>query len=212
MFDFRYDTAVIAQPELPTSLTIPRTKVMFDRIVALLLLGPLIICAAVLAVLNPFVNAGSLIFTQKRMGQNCKPFTMIKFRTMHTARQARGAFDRLESERVTPLGQFLRRSRIDELPQIINVLRGEMSLIGPRPDCYDHALVYLRDVPGYAARQGALPGISGYAQTELGYIDDMDAMRRRVAADLYYIAHASFGFDLRIAWRTLGVVMGRRGA
>jgi lipopolysaccharide/colanic/teichoic acid biosynthesis glycosyltransferase len=212
MFDFSNDTVFVAEVETPSSHTIPRTKFAFDRLIALLLLGPLLICGAILCVLNPFLNTGPLVFIQKRMGQDCKPFTMIKFRTMRATHQIRGAFDPLDADRVTPLGRFLRRTRIDELPQIINVLRGDMSLIGPRPDCYDHARVYLHDVPGYAARQRALPGISGYAQTELGYIDDVDAMRHRVAADLYYIAHASFGFDMRIAWRTVGVILGQRGA
>jgi lipopolysaccharide/colanic/teichoic acid biosynthesis glycosyltransferase len=212
MFDFRNEPTFDPSAVLPASPAIPRAKFCFDRLVALLLLGPLLLCALTLCILNPFLNAGPLVFLQRRMGQDCKPFTMVKFRTMRTTDQTRGAFDPLDVDRVTRLGQLLRRSRIDELPQIINVLRGEMSLIGPRPDCYDHARVYLLQIPGYAARQTALPGISGYAQTELGYIDDMDAMRRRVAADLYYIAHASFGFDLQIAWRTLGVVAGRRGA
>jgi lipopolysaccharide/colanic/teichoic acid biosynthesis glycosyltransferase len=212
MFNFRNEARFVPRAALPVSPPVPRTKFLFDRLVAMSLFGPLLICAAILCVLNPFLNAGPLVFRQTRMGQDCMPFTMIKFRTMHAAGQTRGAFDPLDIDRVTPLGQFLRHSRIDELPQIINVLRGEMSLIGPRPDCYDHARVYLHEIPGYAARQTALPGISGYAQTELGYIDDIDAMRRRVAADLYYIAHASFGFDLQIAWRTLGVVVGRRGA
>ncbi len=212
MFDFHNDTAFVARADPPPKPATPRTKFIFDRTVALLLLGPLAVCAGVLLLLNPFLNAGPLFFVQERMGQGCKPFTMIKFRTMRVADQKRGAFDPLDTDRVTPLGRFLRSYRIDELPQVINVLRAEMSLIGPRPDCYDHARVYINAIPGYAARQAVLPGISGYAQTELGYIDDADAMRRRVAADLYYLDHASFGFDLHIAWRTLAVVAARRGA
>mgnify|MGYP000029413622 CR=1 FL=1 len=212
MFDFPNSTT-LPQPIVGQSVQPPlRAKVAFDKVMAVLLLLPLVVCALTLILLNPVLNKGPLLFMQRRMGQDCKPFTMIKFRTMRVAKPARGAFEPLDADRVTPLGQFLRRCRIDELPQVLNVLRGDMSLIGPRPDCYDHARVYLRDVPGYAARQSALPGISGYAQVKLGYIDDIHAMHRRVAADLYYIAHASFAFDMRIAWHTVIVVLGRQGA
>lgn len=212
MFDFPHNT-ILSQPvAAPRAQSRVRAKLIFDMVLAVVLLIPLVIFALTLALLNPFANKGPLFYMQRRMGQDCKPFTMIKFRTMRVSKRTRGAFAPLDVDRITPLGVFLRRSRIDELPQILNVLRGEMSLIGPRPDCYDHARVYLREVPGYAARQSALPGISGYAQVKLGYIDDISAMHRRVAADLHYIAHASFGFDMRIAWRTLIVVLGRQGA
>ncbi|WP_106745883.1 sugar transferase [Yoonia maritima] len=212
MFDLHNDTVLQGHviPKQPVSQ--PWPKLIFDKCVALLLLVPLMVFAAVLVMLNPFVNAGPLIFVQRRMGQDCLPFDVIKFRTMRPAPVARGAFDPLDVDRVTRLGRWLRKTRIDELPQVINVLRGEMSLIGPRPDCYDHARVYLRDIPGYAARHRVLPGISGYAQTELGYIDSIGAVRRKVAADLYYIANASFRLDMQIAWRTLIVVLARRGA
>jgi lipopolysaccharide/colanic/teichoic acid biosynthesis glycosyltransferase len=110
------------------------------------------------------------------------------------------------------LGRFLRRSRLDELPQILNVLRGEMSLIGPRPDTFEHACVYLREIPGYAARHQVMPGISGYAQTEVGYVDGLDGIHRKVAADHYYLKHASFALDLWITWRTIGVVLTRQGS
>ena len=125
---------------------------------------------------------------------------------------ARGAFDALETDRINFLGRLIRGTRIDELPQIINVLRGEMSLIGPRPDSYDHACVYVREIPGYADRHHVMPGISGFAQTEVGYVDGLDGIKRKVAADTYYIANASFWFDLWITWRTLHVVLARRGA
>ena len=95
--------------------------------------------------------------------------------------------------------------------KFINVLRGEMSLIGPRPDSYDHARVYLRVVPGYQERHQIVPGISGFAQTEVGYVDGLDGIHRKVAADLHYIAHATLRFDLWITWRTLAVVVGQRG-
>ncbi|KJZ21055.1 glycosyl transferase [Loktanella sp. S4079] len=172
---------------------------------------PLVFCATLLVLLNPFANPGRLWFWQQRMGKDCKPFYVLKFRTMREGPSRRGAFDPLEKGRVTVLGQFLRRARLDELPQVINVLRGEMSLIGPRPDCYEHAVVYAQQVPGYTARHSVLPGISGYAQTQIGYVDSFASISRKVAADLYYIDQACFGFDMRIAWRTIIVILTRSG-
>ena len=124
----------------------------------------------------------------------------------------RGADDPLEVNRITPLGGFLRRTRLDEIPQIINVLRGEMSLIGPRPDCYEHAETYLATIPGYRERHAALPGISGLAQTELGYVQGIEATRIKVVADLDYINRQSIRLDMWIFWRTLQIVAGRAGA
>lgn len=186
---------------------------LFDLGVSLILLVPLAFVTGLLFILNPLLNAGPVVFRQTRMGKGCQPFTAIKFRTMSVKTGVtRGAFDALETDRISRLGQILRKTRIDELPQIINVLRGEMSLIGPRPDSFDHAIVYLRDVPGYAQRHRILPGISGYAQTEVGYVDDLDGVREKVVADLYYLRHATLQFDLWIAWRTLCVVFGCRGS
>lgn len=129
-----------------------------------------------------------------------------------TASVKRGAHDPLEVDRVTQLGRFLRRTRIDELPQVVNVLRGEMSLIGPRPDFFDHAIEYVETVPGYRQRHMVKPGISGFAQTEVGYADSMDAVAAKVAADLYYIRNRRTRLEAWIFWRTLVTVFGRRGA
>lgn len=189
------------------------TKAIFDVLMSVLLLVPLVLITLILIVLNPLFNAGPVVFLQKRMGLDGYAFTAIKFRTMReSGPMTRGAFDALETDRISALGRILRKTRIDELPQIINVLRGEMSLIGPRPDAYEHAVTYLQTVPGYAQRHRVLPGISGYAQTEVGYVEAIDGVQRKVMADLYYISHASFGFDLWITWRTLCVVFGRKGS
>ena len=110
-----------------------------------------------------------------------------------------------------PIGWLLRRTHIDELPQLLNVLKGEMSLIGPRPDYFEHAQVYLGVVPGYRERHIVKPGISGYAQIEVGYADGIETVQRKVNADLHYIRNASFLFDTWIAWRTIIVVVTRKG-
>lgn len=187
-------------------------KRVFDIGMSILLLPVLLLTAAGLLVLNPVINRGSVLFVQQRMGQGCRPFRAFKFRSMVEVEAIeRGPFDALEHHRITSLGRLLRKSRLDELPQIINVLRGEMSLIGPRPDYLDHARVFVETVPGYRERHAVLPGISGYAQVAHGYIEGHDGLRNKVAADLHYIRHGSVAFDLWIAWRTFVVVILRYG-
>ncbi|HEV8036004.1 sugar transferase [Yoonia sp.] len=217
MFDFQDDMLdvatwpVVEDGHLP-SRQMRLSKRVFDIGLSVLLLPVLGVIAAGLLVLNPFYNRGSLMHRQLRMGYAGQPFIAYKFRSMrHIATQMRGAFDRLEEDRISTFGALMRKCRIDELPQIINVLRGEMSLIGPRPDLFEHARAYQEQVPGYAARHQVMPGISGLAQTEIGYVDGMKGIRRKVAADHYYIAHASLRFDLWIAWRTLCVIVAQKG-
>ena len=184
----------------------------FDLSVCLLLLPMLLGVALALLLLNPWANRGPLFFVQERMGRGCRPFRAWKFRTMACASIERGAFDALDAHRITPLGGWLRRSHLDELPQVINVLSGEMSLIGPRPDYFEHARIYLDAVPGYRERHQVRPGISGYAQTELGYVDGLEGLQAKVEADLHYVRHASLALDLRIAWKTLLAVLRRQGS
>jgi lipopolysaccharide/colanic/teichoic acid biosynthesis glycosyltransferase len=124
----------------------------------------------------------------------------------------RGPDDPIETDRITPLGQWLRKSRFDELPQILNVYRGDMSLIGPRPDEFRHAQHYLHSIPAYRDRHSVRPGISGLAQIELGYAEGMDATRRKTRADMDYIARATIWLDLWIFWRTIVTVIRMRGA
>lgn len=195
------------------SLQFQVAKRGFDVVVSLMLVPVYLVACAVLLLANPHFNRGKLLFVQPRMGQGTKPFQALKFRSMTDAPAvARGAHDPLETDRITKLGRFLRKSRIDELPQIFNVLKGEMSLIGPRPDFYAHAEEYLKTVPGYRARYSVRPGISGYAQTEVGYADNLDAVSAKVAADLYYIRNRRLRLEAWIVWRTLQTVFGRHGA
>ncbi|MDE9450353.1 sugar transferase [Aliiroseovarius sp. Z3] len=186
-------------------------KRVFDVCFCLILLPILCVVAFILSVLNSVLSPGPLLFMQPRMGRNCTPFMAYKFRTMTPSTKSRRANDPLENERITSLGAALRQSRLDELPQIINVLRGEMSLIGPRPDCYDHAVTFLRIVPGYKERHVVLPGISGFAQTELGYVEGIEATAKKVEADLHYIANRNFRMEVWIFWRTLVTVISRTG-
>lgn len=173
----------------------------------------LVMAGFCLLLVNPIWNKGPLLFMQSRMGQGCQPFTAVKFRSMTVVTEvSRGAHDPLEQDRITRLGHFIRKSRIDELPQILNVLKGEMSLIGPRPDYIGHALEYIKTVPGYRARHAVKPGISGFAQTEVGYADTPEAVLAKVKADLFYIRNRRLLVEFWIVWRTLVTVFGRHGA
>ncbi len=189
------------------------TKRAFDIIVSLLLLPTLVMFALILLLVNPFYNRGPLFFVQPRMGRDCRAFNVIKFRSMTKVhRVQRSANDPLEVDRITPLGKIMRKSRVDELPQILNVLRGQMSLIGPRPDFFHHARRYMRTVPGYRERHCIRPGISGLAQTYLGYAEGNEATAAKVRADLYYIQNAGFRLEMWVFWRTLVTVFCRHGA
>lgn len=191
----------------------PLAKRVFDLVGGVVLLVPLGLVLVGLLMLNPWLNRGPVFFVQERMGRYGRPFRAWKLRTMAAAeRIERGAFDPLDRHRITPLGQVLRRTRLDELPQVLNVLKGEMSLIGPRPDYYPHALVYADTVPGYRERHAVRPGISGLAQTEVGYVEGPEGVRAKVDADLHYVRHAGLRLDLWIVWRTLAVVLGQQGS
>lgn len=188
-------------------------KRCIDISVSLFLLPLLIVTGCLLLLLNPVLNRGPLLFVQLRMGQHCKPFPAIKFRSMRppSSKARRSPECPLEHDRITPLGSFLRKARLDELPQILNVLKGDMSLIGPRPDYVHHARKYLRAIPGYRQRHVVRPGISGLAQTVQGYAEGMDATRRKVALDLHYIESFGPRVDARVFLHTLKIVFGLRG-
>lgn len=209
---FETETHAIGPADAGRVTPYERAKRLFDVVFSLALLSVTAVVALVLLCLNPFFNRGPLFYCQTRMGKDCLPFTAFKFRSMQPDTDpARGAFDPLEHHRITPLGQFLRVARIDELPQLVNVLRGHMSLIGPRPDAYDHAAEYLVTFPSYRARYSVLPGISGLAQTEVGYVDGEAGIRAKIAADHYYLRNRGFRLDCWIFWRTLKTVAQRGG-
>lgn len=221
MFDSDFAAAAITQHDLASmesgtpdrSPAFQIAKRTFDVVFSLVLMPFVGLTALCLLVLNPFFNRGPLFYVQLRMGRGCRAFPALKFRTMQPAsRISRSAHDPLETDRITTLGRFLRKTRLDELPQVINVLRGDMSLIGPRPDYFHHARHYLRVIPGYRARHAVRPGISGLAQTQLGYAAGMDATTAKVRADLYYIQNSGFRLEAWLFWRTLVVVFCRHGA
>jgi lipopolysaccharide/colanic/teichoic acid biosynthesis glycosyltransferase len=183
-------------------------KRIFDIFVSLLLLPFFAIIIIILLVFNQFFNPGRLFFIQARMGMNCEMFFVIKFRTMsHIEEISRKHDDPIETNRITPLGKLLRKMRIDELPQILNVLKGDMSLIGPRPDYYAHALEYLKLVDGYRERYAIRPGISGLSQIRLGYVENLNATSEKVSIDNYYIQNLSYITEFKIIINTILIVI-----
>ena len=183
-------------------------KRIFDIFVSLSLLPLLIIIAIILLVFNRFFNPGKLFFIQKRMGKNCKFFFTIKFRTMTHIKEITRSYDEpIETSRITPLGRILRKMRIDELPQVLNVLKGEMSLIGPRPDYYLHALEYLKNIDGYRERHAIRPGITGLSQVRLGYAESLEATSHKANIDNYYIKNIGYMIELKIIINTIFVIM-----
>lgn len=184
----------------------------FDVVVAVLALPVVVLVAAALCVINPIWNRGPLLHVQPRMGRRCRPFRPLKFRTMQVAAITRGPDDPLEIDRITPLGRFLRRTRIDELPQFVNVFLGQMSLIGPRPDYWGHAVHYLQTVPGYRRRHIVRPGITGLAQVDGGYAEGIDATATKTRHDLRYLAEAGFRMDWYVLRRTVVVLLTGWGA
>ncbi|GAA6175283.1 sugar transferase [Sulfitobacter pacificus] len=188
-----------------------RFKRLNDLVISVLLLPVLGAAAVLLLVVNPWVNPGPLMFRQTRVGWYDRPFVMLKFRTMRPdAGQAR--FADAESHRITGFGAILRRFRIDELPQIINVLRGEMSLIGPRPEQPEFARQYRQTLPDYHHRHVVRPGLSGLSQVVQGYTSDDQGTRVKLALDLRYISKSGFRMEAYIFWRTLVTVLTGYGA
>ncbi len=180
------------------------------------------IVLAVLPVALPVLAAGALavliamgrpiLFVQPRTGQGGKVFAIYKLRTMQPSSEDHGITTVKGDLRITPVGRFLRRSRIDELPQLLNVLKGDMSIIGPRPEWTLLSERYSRELPVYVYRHLVRPGITGWAQVKGGYASDLAETRTKVGYDLFYIKNLSFSLDLQILVRTVWTLLTGRGA
>jgi lipopolysaccharide/colanic/teichoic acid biosynthesis glycosyltransferase len=177
-------------------------------VLSLPLLVPLLLAVAGAVRLD---TPGPVFFRQQRVGRRGRVFSMVKFRTMvHGA--VGPSFTRAADPRVTRVGAVLRRCRLDELPQIVNVLRGEMSWVGPRPEALTLDDAYVRDIPHFALRGIVRPGVTGWAQINQGYAHDPDEMRSKLEYDLFYLKHCSLWLDLVIVLRTFAVVFSGTGA
>lgn len=183
-------------------------KRLIDIIVSacllLTLLPLLVICAAIIRL----ESTGHPIFSQKRVGMGGRPFVIYKLRSMRQVDgDSKARFATKHDERITPMGRLLRRSRIDELPQLWNVLAGDMSLIGPRPEQVDLTNAIKTEIPLFSLRHSVRPGITGWAQVLQGYADDISTTRTKLSYDLWYVSNVSVLVDVAIFIRTLKVIM-----
>jgi exopolysaccharide biosynthesis polyprenyl glycosylphosphotransferase len=194
-------------------------KWLEDKVIASLCLFVTLPLMVLIAALIKLDDGGPVLFRQKRLGANNLPFDLAKFRSMRVAQAdpLGHQLTRTGDPRITRIGRFLRKTSLDELPQLFNVLRGDMSLVGPRP----HALAasaagiaYARAVNGYPIRHRVKPGMTGWAQVNgwRGETSTLEQLRRRVEHDLYYIENWSLAFDLLILGRTVFAVFSRQNA
>ncbi|TCK68842.1 exopolysaccharide biosynthesis polyprenyl glycosylphosphotransferase [Winogradskyella wandonensis] len=161
---------------------------------------------------NLIGNKGPLFYTQERIGRNSTLFTILKFRTMVTnAEDGKAQWATKNDTRITTFGKFLRRSRLDEIPQFINVLKGEMSIIGPRPERPFFVAELSRSIPFYETRHIVKPGLTGWAQVNSRYGGSVEESLTKLQYDLYYIKHRSPFLDLNIILKTLSTVLYYRG-
>jgi len=155
-------------------------------------------------------SPGTIFFRQHRIGLNGKSFEVVKFRTMHENAHF-DPYTKKEDSRIFPFGKFMRKSRIDELPQLWNVLKGDMHLFGPRTEWCILVENYEKEIPYYHERHLVRPGISGWAQVMYPYGANTEDSRQKLMYDLYYISHWSVWLEIETIIRTIGVVMGRKG-
>src|SRR6185436_7011068 len=152
-------------------------------------------------------SEGPVLFTQARAGKNGRAFNLLKFRTMHPAEVHPSEWVQDNHHRITRLGQYLRRFRLDELPQLINILRGEMNLVGPRPHPMTNHTTFMEHIAYYGLRSTVRPGVTGWAQVRYGYANNLDEETEKMRYDLYYIKNRSLWLDFRIMLATTGIVL-----
>lgn len=157
-------------------------------------------------------SPGPIFFRQTRVGLRGNPFTVLKFRTMRQDAESAGAqWAARNDPRVTRIGKFMRKSRIDEIPQLWNVLRGDMGFVGPRPERPEFVPLLSQEMPYYHLRHTIRPGLTGWAQVRYGYGGSLEESRHKLEYDLYYLKHMSLGLDLLIMFETIKTVVRRRG-
>lgn len=177
----------------------------------LLLLSPVMLAIAAAVKIS---SSGPVVYRQRRLTRGGKEFTMYKFRTMVTnAEKSSGAvWANVKDVRITAIGRFLRSTRLDELPQLINIILGDMSLIGPRPERPELARDLARELPNFNRRMEVRAGLSGLAQVSSGYAACVDSYRIKLAHDIFYVENRSLLLDLKIALKTVTVVLTAFGA
>lgn len=198
-------------------VVVPRRKPLYSAVKRLFdftmaLLGLIVLCIpmAIIAIVIRLDSPGGVIFRQVRLGKDARPFTMYKFRSMRMDAEKNGAqWANADDDRCTRVGRFLRRCRMDELPQLWNILRGDMSIVGPRPErpvFYEEFETYIH---GFSHRLAVRPGLTGYAQVNGGY--DLKP-EEKIQFDMQYIAQRSIWMDLKCIFKTVRIVFTHEGA
>ncbi len=195
------------------------TKRAIDIIGSLVLLPALLTAFLIVGLLIKIDSRGNVFFFQERVGFRGGTFKMIKFRTMKVRDSAgeeragrTDAMTKADDDRITGIGRFLRKTRIDELPQVLNILRGEMSWIGPRPEAIALSKWYESELPFYSYRHIVRPGISGWAQVNQGHVTDVNDVRAKLRYDFYYVKNISLWLDLLVVLKTFRVIFTGSGA
>ncbi|PHQ28635.1 sugar transferase [Leeuwenhoekiella nanhaiensis] len=184
----------------------------FNAFFAVVVLALTLVLLPLIVLGNLIANPGPLIYRQKRVGMNGKVFEILKFRTMVVDAEADGAqYAQKKDRRITPFGKILRNTRLDEIPQCINILKGDMSLIGPRPERPVFVKKLSEEIPFYEIRHVVKPGLTGWAQVRGRYAESVDDTLEKLQYDLYYIKHRSFFLDLNILLKTISTVIYYRG-
>jgi lipopolysaccharide/colanic/teichoic acid biosynthesis glycosyltransferase len=187
-------------------------KTILDYFFTLLCLTLLIPVIVILTISIKITSEGPVIYSQKRVGKNGKPFFIYKFRSMHTGiGEELTLLSGKEDKRITALGRFMRKHKFDEIPNFINVLKGDMSIIGPRPEQQFYFDQIVKREPRYKQLQLIKPGITSWGQVKYGYATNVDQMIKRMEYDLYYLENRSAFFDMKISLYTLAIILKGQG-
>jgi lipopolysaccharide/colanic/teichoic acid biosynthesis glycosyltransferase len=188
------------------------TKYFSDILFSLLILAILSPFLLLLVLLIRFSGKGPVIYSQDRIGMNGKPFVIYKFRSMRfNSETEEPMLSGINEERITSIGRFLRKYRIDEIPNFINVLKGDMSVAGPRPERKFFIDQIVKRDPRFLQLLEVKPGITSWGQVKYGYASNVDQMLERLDYDLYYMKNRSLRFDLKILFYTVGTVLKGKG-
>ena len=185
-------------------------KRLIDFFLSIVLLIPAIPICLIGAILIMLETKGNPLYTQERVGLNGEKFKIYKLRSMYSDAEKDGhKWAEKEDNRITKVGNYLRKTRIDELPQLINIIRGEMAIIGPRPERPEFIEEFLKDIPDFNDRLAVKPGITGWAQVNGGY---ELSPKEKLKYDQYYIKHENFKLDVLILFKTIKVVFTGEGS